>query len=441
MNTSRSSWYWILIAICAAAVGCGESRSGDTGSRSGQGEWGESTGPNSGGGVGGGGNGGDNSSTADDDDDDDDYGMPSGGQQGDVGPVQAAREGNNHAFNQANTGLEGGDSNSGGTTSGGARSQDRSAEVWVDDCVSTHADGSCDTIVHWRSGDYWGAVLVALNHNNVNMHFLTENARNGDVAVRVPAHGYYVLVHSKTRGQRIAETRVDPTYHPDGVIDNASPDTEGRVTGWVRDRGRPSTSLVADVYVDAVKLLAVKADESRADAAYGGHDKFGFSFSIPNRYFDDRNHTLMVRVVDLDGQRNLDLRKPFKIAGEGLEGCANDAECGTGQVCQSGRCISPAPGPFDPASCPFNPGTLGVTTDANVPTIPPGVFIINNAMFYSTGQQWCYFPCWEGHDVCFKELILDVHGVDWATFQQGPHYLGTGYPSLPASMGCGGPCR
>ena len=335
----------------------------------------------------------------------------------------------------------------GGLTAGHCGSVHDGPGNWAGDPISCgctpSADGNCRFELHWEVTP--GLAKITVYENGRAGSVLSDGVARGQIPVTVPYRGatYEIWARSFTPDRVWGKIVVKPLFHPEGQIDRI--DHDGEVTGWVRDKGRPERSLVVDMYVDGQKQAAVWAKHSRPEQAFDGHDKFGFVYHIPDRFFDGNDHTLLAKVVDNDGQQDLELRTPFNIdAGAGQEPqCTEDADCGEGRVCQAGRCVLAAQAPFDPAKdCRFDPGaTLGVSTDANLPTIPLGVFKIGHALFFSNGGQWCYFGCWEGHQACFKESILDPQSLTWEQYQQrGSGYLGDDFQSLPASMGCGVPC-
>ena len=360
---------------------------------------------------------GDNDPLANDDDDDDFGGFEGNGESGSNSNVRAT----------GHIGIE------------GCRGENNEEDAETCHCPPNHPNG-CAVDLRWRITSGTRRKIIVLEtgaqHDGLDS--------SGSLQFSVPRTGRtFRLVRQNGNDRTVASVKIVPEPFPQGHIDEISDadDTRGRIRGWVADTGRAETSLVVDVFVDGEKQFPFWARLPRPDVRdalqTAPHDKFGFEFTLANRFFDGGEHNLRVLAKDPDGQQDLVLDQSFTLqpppVGEQPQ-CSDDSPCPDGEQCQSGRCVQAPPPAFDPQSCEWAPSFLRFCE--NAPTITEGFFTVDGQdIFYSNGGGWCYIACWEDSDdptaACY---------VNRARTSEMPP-ADRNFDCIPASMGCGKPCE
>ncbi len=115
-------------------------------------------------------------------------------------------------------------------------------------------------------------------------------------------------------------------YKPEGHVDEITAD--GYLTGWNLDRNHPEYTPITQLYIDGIKtkvemvsdefLMAVyREDVNKVFGSEFANGAYGFSYPIPEKYRDGKQHLAYVYGIDLDdteGKTNVLLKgSPFKF--------------------------------------------------------------------------------------------------------------------------------
>ena len=112
------------------------------------------------------------------------------------------------------------------------------------------------------------------------------------------------VVTGSEAAARVAAIRAGTSDHPIGTVEELSP---ARISGWAFDPNDKQASLSIHVYVDGVghragQTTVVRSDVNRVHHLTGAH---GFSWRLPYRWFDGRNHTVDVYAINVGSGRNV----------------------------------------------------------------------------------------------------------------------------------------